>query len=80
VNLAMEQGAVLLDLPSRHPLARLVELHAPVGESECEFWRRKAAERAQTINTLRRETGNLRDALVEAEAENQRLFDELAAS
>ncbi len=59
------------------PLARLIPLTAPVGETELEFWHRKAQERAQEIARLNRQLTNLRDALEEALAENVRLHGEL---
>lgn len=67
----MEQCAALLGLPASRPLARLVDLHAPVGESECEFWRRKASERAQTINTLMGEVRSLGERVAELEGVEQ---------
>ena len=45
------------------PLARIVPLTAPEGETEAEFWHRKAQERSRRINELERIVRNLRDAL-----------------
>ena len=59
------------------PLARLVYLDAPMGESELEFYKRKAQERSQEITRLNRQLLNLRDGLEEALAENVRLHGEL---
>jgi len=42
---------------------RLVMLTAPVGETEAEFWHRKAQERSRRINELERIVRNLREAL-----------------
>jgi hypothetical protein len=42
---------------------RLVMLTAPVGETEAEFWHRKAQERSRRINELERMVSNLRDAI-----------------
>ena len=42
---------------------RLVMLTAPVGESEAEFWHRKAQERSRRISELERMVANLREAL-----------------
>jgi hypothetical protein len=41
-------------------LARIVYLDAPAGESELEFWRRKAAERAKENEALRTQATLLR--------------------
>lgn len=49
--------------------AQLIPLSAPVGESECEFWRRKAWERSARIAQLERLVANLRDTIAEMEAE-----------
>lgn len=54
---------------SAQPLARLIPLTAPVGETEAEFWRRKARERSLRIAELKRVVRNLRDAIAEMEAE-----------
>jgi len=45
------------------PLPRLVDMIAPVGETEAEFWHRKAQERSLRIAELERIVRNLRDAL-----------------
>ena len=53
------------------PVARLVTLDAPTGESELGFWRRKAAERALCITALQAELVALAarlGELLEAEA------------
>ena len=42
---------------------RLVMLTAPVGETEAEFWHRKAQERSRRIAELERIVRNLREAL-----------------
>jgi len=52
----------LVDAKSK-PLARLVPLTAPVGESEAEFWHRKALERSRRIAILERQVKHLQDAI-----------------
>lgn len=64
---------------SAQPLARLIPLTAPMGETEAEFWHRKAQERSQEITRLNRQLLNLRDGLEEALAENVRLHGEMSA-
>lgn len=59
------------------PAASLVPLTAPVGESELDFWRRKALERSQEITRLNRQLFYLRDGFEAALAENVRLHEEL---
>jgi antitoxin (DNA-binding transcriptional repressor) of toxin-antitoxin stability system len=59
------------------PLARLVPLTAPQGETEAEFWHRKAQERSRRINELERVVRNLRLGLAAAMEEVQRLQEEL---
>lgn len=51
------------------PLARIVYLTAPVGESELQFYKRKARERARRIGEPERVVANLRDTIAEMEAE-----------
>ena len=58
-----ETAAALGHRPAPDPLARLVYLTAPVGESEAEFWHRKALERSRRIAELERVVKNLRDAI-----------------
>lgn len=48
---------------SAEPLAVLLPLTAPVGESEAEFWHRKARERALRIAILERQVRLLQDAI-----------------
>ena len=52
------------------PIARLVPLTAPVGESEAEFWHRKARERSLEIAQLRRQIVCLKDAIAVYEEES----------
>ena len=59
------------------PLARLVPLTAPEGESEAVFWHRKAQERSRRINELERVVENLRLGLVTAMDEIARLSGEV---
>ena len=59
------------------PLARLVPLTAPEGETEAVFWHRKAQERSRRINELERVVENLRLGLVTAMDEIARLSEEL---
>jgi hypothetical protein len=51
------------------PVARLVYLEAPVGESEADFWHRKFSEASLRICALQRVVSNLRDAIDVLEAE-----------
>jgi len=50
-------------MTSPEHLAEIVFLSAPVGESEAEFWHRKALERSLRIAELERVVKNLRDAI-----------------
>jgi len=59
------------------PLAVLVPLTAPEGETEAVFWHRKAQERSRRINELERIVENLRLGLVTAMDEVARLQEEL---
>ena len=59
------------------PLARLVPLTAPEGETEAVFWHRKAQERSWRISELERTVENLRLGLVTAMDEIARLDEEL---
>ena len=52
-----------VDISSGVPIARLIDLHAPVGESEAEFWHRKALERSRRIAVLERQIVWLQEAV-----------------
>ena len=46
-------------------LTRLIPLSAPVGETEAEFWRRKAAERAKALAAERAKNQRLTLGILE---------------
>jgi len=51
------------------PLARLIYLTAPLGETEAEFWRRQALERSKRIAELERVVASLRETIATYEEE-----------
>ena len=51
------------------PLARLIYLTAPLGETEAEFWQRKAQERSKRIAELERVVASLRETIATYEEE-----------
>lgn len=53
------------------PFTRLIPLTAPTGETEAEFWRRKALERSQRITALDRMVAGLRDTITIYEEEDR---------
>ena len=62
-------SAIRVDITAGVPLARLVDLDAPVGESEAEFWHRKALERSRRIAVLERQIVWLQEAVAVYEGE-----------
>jgi len=69
MTLTMNQAAAMLGLPATKPLARLVYLSAPEGETEAEFDHRKSKERALRIGQLERTIHHLNVCIDELRAE-----------
>jgi len=69
MTVTMEQVAALCGLPVE-PLARLIYLDAPEGETECEFWRRRALERAKENTALKEANREFRQRVAELEAKD----------
>jgi hypothetical protein len=64
------RGELIVDVTSGTPIAKLVYLTAPVGETELDFYKRKAQERSRRIAVLEREVKNLLDAIAVYEEES----------